>query len=31
LVGKLAQGLGGAAEAGQASEGGARFTVRIPA
>jgi signal transduction histidine kinase len=31
LVGKLAQGLGGFAEAGQAPEGGARFTVRIPA
>jgi two-component system sensor histidine kinase BaeS len=31
LVGKLAQGLGGFAEAGQAAEGGARFTVRIPA
>jgi two-component system sensor histidine kinase BaeS len=30
LVGKLAQGLGGSAEAGQAVEGGARFTVRIP-
>jgi two-component system sensor histidine kinase BaeS len=30
LVGKLAQGLGGWAEAGQAIEGGARFTVRIP-
>jgi len=31
LVGKLAEGLGGSAEAGQAAEGGARFTVRIPA
>lgn len=31
LVGKLAQGLGGSAEAGRAVEGGARFTVRIPA
>ena len=31
LVGKLAQGLGGYAEAGQSPEGGARFTVRIPA
>jgi len=30
LVGKLAEGLGGSAEAGQAAEGGARFTVRIP-
>ena len=30
LVGKLAEGLGGSAEAGQAVEGGARFTVRIP-
>jgi two-component system OmpR family sensor kinase len=30
LVGKLAEGLGGAAEAGRATEGGARFTVRIP-
>lgn len=31
LVGKLAGGLGGSAEAGTASEGGARFTVRLPA
>lgn len=31
LVGRLAEGLGGSAEAGQADEGGARFTVRIPA
>jgi two-component system OmpR family sensor kinase len=31
LVGKLAVGLGGFAEAGQSLEGGARFTVRIPA
>lgn len=31
LVGKLAQGLGGSAEAGRAPEGGARFTVRLPA
>jgi two-component system OmpR family sensor kinase len=31
LVGKLAEGLGGSAEAGSAPEGGARFTVRIPA
>lgn len=31
LVGKLAQGLGGSAEAGRSAEGGARFTVRIPA
>ncbi len=30
LVGKLAEGLGGSAEAGRAAEGGARFTVRIP-
>ncbi len=30
LVGKLAQGLNGSAEAGQAIEGGARFTVRLP-
>ena len=30
LVGKLAVGLGGFAEAGRASEGGARFTVRLP-
>jgi two-component system sensor histidine kinase BaeS len=30
LVGRLAQGLGGYAEAGQAAEGGARFTVRLP-
>ena len=30
LVGKLAEGLGGSAEAGQAAEGGARFTVLIP-
>jgi two-component system OmpR family sensor kinase len=30
LVGRLAQGLGGFAEAGQAIEGGARFTVRLP-
>jgi two-component system sensor histidine kinase BaeS len=30
LVGKLAIGLGGSAEAGEAREGGARFTVRIP-
>jgi two-component system sensor histidine kinase BaeS len=31
LVGKLAGGLGGSAEAGTAPEGGARFTVRLPA
>jgi len=31
LVGKLAGGLGGSAEAGTAVEGGARFTVRLPA
>jgi two-component system sensor histidine kinase BaeS len=31
LVGKLADGLGGSAEAGQAPEGGARFTVHLPA
>jgi two-component system sensor histidine kinase BaeS len=31
LVGKLAGGLGGSAEAGTAAEGGARFTVRLPA
>lgn len=30
LVGRLAQGLGGFAEAGQSPEGGARFTVRLP-
>ena len=30
LVGRLARGLGGRAEAGTAPEGGARFTVRIP-
>ncbi len=30
LVGRLAHGLGGFAEAGQAAEGGARFTVRLP-
>lgn len=30
LVGKLAEGLGGRAEASQAVEGGARFTVHIP-
>ena len=30
LVGRLAVGLGGSAEAGQAPEGGARFTVRLP-
>lgn len=30
LVGKLAVGLGGSAEAGTSAEGGARFTVRIP-
>jgi two-component system sensor histidine kinase BaeS len=30
LVGRLAQGLGGSAEAGRAPEGGARFTVRLP-
>lgn len=30
LVGKLAVGLGGYAEAGQAAEGGARFTVCLP-
>ena len=30
LVGKLAEGLGGSAEAGRADEGGARFTVRLP-
>lgn len=31
LVGRLAVGLGGFAEAGVAPEGGARFTVRLPA
>jgi two-component system sensor histidine kinase BaeS len=31
LVGKLAGGLGGSAEAGAAPEGGARFTVHLPA
>jgi two-component system sensor histidine kinase BaeS len=31
LVGKLAGGLGGSAEAGTAPEGGARFTVHLPA
>ena len=31
LVGRLARGLGGEAEAGAAPEGGARFTVRLPA
>ncbi|MDQ5972841.1 MAG: hypothetical protein QG661_50 [Actinomycetota bacterium] len=31
LVGRLSIGLGGSAEAGTAAEGGARFTVRIPA
>ncbi len=30
LVGRLAVGLGGSAEAGTSAEGGARFTVRIP-
>ena len=30
MVGRLAAGLGGAAEAGRAAEGGARFTVRLP-
>jgi two-component system OmpR family sensor kinase len=30
LVGRLADGVGGSAEAGQAAEGGARFTVRLP-
>jgi len=30
LVGKLAGGLGGSAEAGAAPEGGARFTVHLP-
>lgn len=30
LVGRLAHGLGGSAEAGRAPEGGARFTVRLP-
>jgi two-component system sensor histidine kinase BaeS len=30
LVGRLADGLGGSAEAGRAPEGGARFTVRLP-
>lgn len=30
LVGRLAVGLGGSAEAGRAAEGGARFTVRLP-
>ena len=30
LVGRLADGLGGSAEAGRAAEGGARFTVRLP-
>ena len=31
LVGRLARGLGGSAEVGQAEEGGARFTVHLPA
>lgn len=31
LVGRLARGLGGEAEAGAAPEGGARFLVRLPA
>ncbi len=31
LVSRLATGLGGVAEAGQAAEGGARFAVRMPA
>jgi two-component system sensor histidine kinase BaeS len=31
LVGRLAQRLGGTAEAGRAPEGGARFAVRLPA
>ena len=30
MVGRLAAGLGGSAEAGRAAEGGARFTVRLP-
>lgn len=30
LVGRLARGLGGSAEVGEAGEGGARFTVRLP-
>jgi two-component system OmpR family sensor kinase len=30
MVGRLAAGLGGYAEAGEAREGGARFTVRLP-
>ena len=30
LVGKLAGGLGGSAQAGAAAEGGARFTVHLP-
>ena len=30
LVGRLAAGLGGVAEAGSSPEGGARFTVRLP-
>jgi len=30
LVGRLARGLGGSAEVGQADEGGARFTVLLP-
>ena len=30
LVGRLARGLGGEAEVGQAAEGGARFTVHLP-
>ncbi|MBI1352405.1 MAG: HAMP domain-containing protein [Actinomycetales bacterium] len=30
LVGRLARGLGGSAEVGQAQEGGARFTVHLP-
>ncbi len=30
LVGRLARGLGGGAEVGEAQEGGARFTVRLP-
>lgn len=30
LVGRLATGLGGSAEVGEAQEGGARFTVRLP-
>jgi two-component system sensor histidine kinase BaeS len=31
IVGRLAQLLGGTVEAGHAAEGGARFTLRLPA